>query len=125
MKHFPKRRVGHLPPISEVWKEASVFWTDSYITPYSPLEKQELAGILRDIRLIISLEEVFGPGLLEKMFDQPCIQCGQKKDDVLWRHQNTAYVNDRENYIFACSECFAEIEEYWRERWDEYYSMVR
>ena len=40
------------------------------------------------------------------------------------RRQNTAYVDDELNYVFACDKCFEEIQEYWKERWSEYWSMV-
>lgn len=35
---------------------------------------------------------------------------------------NTAYVKDEANYCNGCSECQKEINEYWDERWKEYYS---
>jgi hypothetical protein len=35
---------------------------------------------------------------------------------------NTAYVNEEDNYTYACDPCFEEIEEYWAEMWAEYYS---
>ena len=40
------------------------------------------------------------------------------------RRQNTAYVKDEMNYVTCCGECFQGIQEYWQERWDEYWSSV-
>ena len=47
-------------------------------------------------------------------------------DEIERRHMSTAYAppRDEENYCEVCLECFDEIEGYWKERWDEYYSMV-
>lgn len=38
------------------------------------------------------------------------------------RRQNTMYENEESNYVTCCAERFEEIEEYWAERWAEYYS---
>lgn len=38
------------------------------------------------------------------------------------RRMNTQYADDEANYITVCAVCFEEIEEYWQERWDEYWS---
>lgn len=44
----------------------------------------------------------------------PCFHKGHM------RRQNTAYVNDVFNWVFVCDKCFEEIEEHWREQWEEY-----
>ena len=53
-------------------------------------------------------------------FDGPC-----KSRKAKLRRQNTKYVNDEMNWVIACDQCFEGIEEYWAERWAEYYSMIR
>jgi hypothetical protein len=51
-----------------------------------------------------------------------CEKCGEFSRKVKRRHQNTRYVDDESNYVTVCDQCFEEIEEYWKERWAEYYS---
>ena len=46
----------------------------------------------------------------------PCFNRGRN------RRQNTAYADNKLNWVFLCDECAAENDEYWKERWDEYYS---
>jgi len=46
----------------------------------------------------------------------PCFHKGKK------RRQNTAYVDDKMNWIFLCNECAEINDEQWQERWDEYYA---
>lgn len=50
----------------------------------------------------------------------PC--CGEIKEDVKRRRRNTAYVNDENNFLTACRECQDRDDEYYAERWEEYYS---
>lgn len=40
------------------------------------------------------------------------------------RRQNTAYNDDELNWAFLCPSCQEEANEYWQERWNEYYSMT-
>ena len=40
------------------------------------------------------------------------------------RRQNTAYVNDLDNWACLCTECQEEANEYWAERWADYYGNV-
>lgn len=49
--------------------------------------------------------------------EEPCFRKGKR------RHQNTAYADDERNYIFTCSNCLDIINEYWNERWQDYYGM--
>ena len=52
-------------------------------------------------------------------FSGPCPNVGT------WQLQNTAYVDIDSNYKCFCPECQAESNEYWAERWAEYYVMTR
>ena len=38
------------------------------------------------------------------------------------RRTNTTYVEEELNYITCCLDCHKEAEEYWKERWDDYYN---
>lgn len=40
------------------------------------------------------------------------------------RRMNTGYENEESNYCDVCEECYKEIESYWQERWDDYYSEI-
>jgi len=40
------------------------------------------------------------------------------------RRQNTAYVNDDDNYRCLCEQCQADADEYWEDAWAEYRSMT-
>lgn len=70
----PKRHYDctvELPPIREVWREASAL-TFSYPYPRNytaeqNVRRQNLAKVIRSVRTLISLEEAFGPGLLDRM----------------------------------------------------------
>ena len=54
-----------------------------------------------------------------------CPYCGRWfRFGVKLRRQNTAYYKEEDNWIAACPDCFDEIEEYWAERWQEYYSSI-
>ena len=50
----------------------------------------------------------------------PC--CKQKSKHIGRRRQNTQYYNDSYNWLISCRPCFKEGEEYWAERWADYYS---
>jgi len=45
-------------------------------------------------------------------------KCGRAK----WRRQNTRYEDDRKNWVYACDECFKEIESHWEEMWSDYWA---
>ena len=51
-----------------------------------------------------------------------CQGCNRFRGTIERRRQNTMYEDDESNYVTCCAECFEEIEAYWQERWDEYYS---
>ncbi len=38
------------------------------------------------------------------------------------RRMNTQYNDEKSNYCTVCKSCFNEIEEYWNDRWQEYYA---
>jgi len=38
------------------------------------------------------------------------------------RRMSTAYVDKESNYCEVCLDCYEDIEEYWKERWEEYWS---
>lgn len=54
----------------------------------------------------------------------PGYDCECEGKDATIKHQNTAYVQQCFNYILLCDFCMKQNEEYWKERWDEYYSQV-
>ena len=51
-----------------------------------------------------------------------CLRC--KKEGATRNRQYTDYVDDELNFAVLCDECQKEADEYWQERWDEYYSGV-
>jgi hypothetical protein len=40
------------------------------------------------------------------------------------KRMNTQYADEESNWIYCCEEQFKEIQEYWKERWDDYYSGI-
>ena len=54
--------------------------------------------------------------------DLECQRCGKHGDDVQRRRQNTKYVDDERNYAVLCPACQDEEDDYWAERWAEYYA---
>ena len=57
-----------------------------------------------------------------KIKRRKCQGCKKTYPNVEKRRQLTAYVNDKLNFAVLCDECQKEANEYWQERWDEYYS---
>ena len=51
-----------------------------------------------------------------------CQGCEKEGPDVQRRRQNTAYENDESNYATLCDDCQKYADEYWHERWAEYYA---
>jgi hypothetical protein len=51
-------------------------------------------------------------------FDGPC------ENEGTWQRQNTAYVNDRLNWVCMCPECAQSNSEQWAAQWRDYYSSV-
>lgn len=54
------------------------------------------------------------------MEECPC--CKQKMYSVDKRRLNTSYDHDKSNYLTSCLYCYADVYEYYAERWEEYYS---
>ena len=53
-----------------------------------------------------------------------CPQCGRYFRRVRTTRQNTAYVDDTQNFFTGCKKCAKENAEYWAELWSEYYSSI-
>ena len=51
-----------------------------------------------------------------------CPVCKREQKDVEKRRMNTRYVDKESNFLISCLECYDHSEEYWKERWDDYYS---
>ena len=49
-----------------------------------------------------------------------CERC--KSNNASKNRQRTAYVDDSKNFATLCPTCQVEEDEYWDERWAEYYS---
>lgn len=52
-------------------------------------------------------------------FEGPC-----ENTEAEWVRMNCQYQNERSNWRYMCEECAIVATEYWREMWDEYWSMV-
>lgn len=50
-----------------------------------------------------------------------CHKCEQEDPTTIRRRQNTAYVHEESNWITVCDTCFEDVEEYWKEMWEQYY----
>lgn len=51
-----------------------------------------------------------------------CKYCNKIKWSIKKRERNTAYVDTKANYLKACKDCQKRDDEYFAERWAEYYS---
>ena len=51
-----------------------------------------------------------------------CQRCEKEGNDVKRRRQNTQYVDDESNFATLCDDCQSDADEYWSERWAEYYA---
>ena len=56
--------------------------------------------------------------------EAPRCPCCEKPNDgtVALRRENTAYCEDINNWLISCRDCFDERDEYWNERWEDYYA---
>ncbi len=52
-----------------------------------------------------------------------CGPCENK--NATRQRQNTCYHDDNMNWVTLCPECMKSCDEYWEERWKEYYSMIQ
>jgi predicted oxidoreductase len=69
----------------------------------------------------VSIErDMYSDGCLSCHGICPC--CLQVVATIETRRMNTRYEDENSNWITSCLECFLESEDYWKERWDEYYS---
>jgi hypothetical protein len=48
-----------------------------------------------------------------------CPACGRESETVAKRRRNTMFVDEEQNYIESCLECFETDDHYWQERWDD------
>jgi hypothetical protein len=57
-----------LPPISETWRELYFPGDSRSTTTWQPVKERKANAVrlLKDVRTLVSLEEVYGKGLLEK-----------------------------------------------------------
>ena len=51
-----------------------------------------------------------------------CTGCGKRFRICKGRKMSTQYQTEEDNWVFCCKECYADIQEYWKERWQDYYS---
>ena len=51
---------------------------------------------------------------------EKCPCCERMSYTVDNRRVNTAYVDDKSNWLNSCLYCYADAEEYYCERWEEY-----
>lgn len=54
-----------------------------------------------------------------KRFFTPCVHCGNYGAERV--RLNTAYVDDRLNWMELCDACDKEQHEYYQEMWEDYY----
>lgn len=74
-----------------------------------------LALALLMLSVIIAFVSRFGRKHCQG-FDGPC------PNEGVTRRQNTAYVDNKMNWVTMCDDCFKFNEEHWDEMWTEYYS---
>jgi len=51
-----------------------------------------------------------------------CPMCKRRSKTVERRRQHTAYVEEERNFVICCEECFIEVQKYWQDMWEDYYS---
>lgn len=61
-----------------------------------------------------------GPALVDVSNNLICQNCGEK--GASRRRQNTSYGEDEKNFGVYCARCQAEVDAYWNDMWNEYYS---
>ncbi len=55
--------------------------------------------------------------------DGCCLYC-RREGKVARRRKNTAYVDEKRNWMESCRECFQEAVEYYADLWQQYYADV-
>lgn len=53
---------------------------------------------------------------------EKCECCNKYSLTIGKRRLNTQYVDEESNFLKSCIKCYADAEEYYAERWAEYYS---
>lgn len=53
-----------------------------------------------------------------------CPQCGKYFRRVRTTRQNTAYVDDTQNFFTGCRKCEDANAEYWADMWEQYYGSI-
>jgi hypothetical protein len=53
-----------------------------------------------------------------------CLCCKQERKDVARRRLNTAYVEDKRNWLSSCERCYEEAVEHYQNLWDDYWAQV-
>lgn len=63
--------------------------------------------------------------ILYKLFPRwYCPRCSRFTSTIERRRHSTMYEDEESNYSKLCQDCFDEEEEYWQERWEDYYRDV-
>lgn len=54
-----------------------------------------------------------------------CNCCKEVSEEVIAYHQHTMYEDTESNYVELCYACKKDDDQYWEERWEEYYLDCR
>jgi len=54
----------------------------------------------------------------------PCPDCPGDGGDVKWRRRNSAYADDKLNWLLSCEKCWQYDTDRLQNDWDEYYSLI-
>lgn len=49
-----------------------------------------------------------------------CSRCKTEKESTWIRRTNTAYVEEKLNWVLECDECYEQTEEYWEMMWRDF-----
>ena len=53
-----------------------------------------------------------------------CPFCKDTCKNVKSRRMSTMFSDEKDNITICCEECFRDIEEYWKERWADYWAGI-
>lgn len=95
----------HLSLKDRVWAEVDIDDWYEFKRPVKQGSVWLIARIMRVLHLVV------------------CDRCGDVHS-VSRRPQMTAYTNDAANYAILCETCQQAEDEYWKERWRDYYSSI-
>lgn len=117
----------------DAWTESGIAYSDARTAAYAWLgnvmslpESKAHIGMLnaRECEKLISLlERVRAPNSFKTEPGFGTCGCGAK-NRVMLRRQNTAYVNPENNWLLVCESCLEEANEYWKERWEDYWAAI-